>query len=187
MSELKPLTALGADAPRRAMVGALALAEQDDLALASLAQRRGAATPAPMGLALPGPGRWRAGAVAAFWTGPGQWMIEAPGRAASDFVADLRRAAPGCSITEQTDGWAAFDIASSDGPAPLLRLMEKLVNLDLAALGPGGATRTRLDHLSVFVIRRAENRLGVLGMRSAAGALWRALAVAAERQKENPA
>lgn len=194
MSDLKPITALGADAPRSATFGALAIAENADLALASLALRRGAAKPAPMGVDLPGPGQWTPGAVCAFWTGPDQWMIEAPGRAtqdfaakdfaAKDFAAELRDAAPGCSITEQTDGWTAFEITSSGGPAPLLALLERLIDLDLATLGPGAATRTVLEHLSVFVVRRAEERCAVIGARSSAGSLWRALTETAERREE---
>ncbi|MGR3378867.1 sarcosine oxidase subunit gamma [Salipiger abyssi] len=182
MHDLAPLTALGAPAPRRISHGALTLSEDPGLALASLALRRGQREPSPFGLTLPGPGAWRAGTgVAAFWTGPGQWMIEAPGRAEEDFTAALAAEAPGASVTEQTDGWAAFEIASSQGAAPLLRLAEKLVNLPPAALAPGRATRTGLHHMSVFVLRRSEDRLSVLGMRSAAGSLWHALTQAAHR------
>jgi heterotetrameric sarcosine oxidase gamma subunit len=181
--DLTPITALGAPAPRAETFGALTISENADLALASLALRRGTDTPAPFGLTLPGPGGWVSGeVVAAFWTGPGQWMIEAPGRAEEEFAAELRRAAPGASVTEQTDGWAAFEIESASGALPLIRLMEKLVNLDPDSLMPGRANRTLLDHMSVYLIRRAEDRLAVLGMRSAAGSLWHALATAAGRR-----
>lgn len=183
MPDLTPITALGAPVPRAETFGALTISENAELALASLALRRGTAAPAPFGLTLPGPGGWVSGeGVAAFWTGPGQWMIEAPGRAGEDFAADLRRAAPGSSVTEQTDGWVAFEIGSASGALPLLRLMEKLVNLDPEGLMPGRASRTLLEHLSVYLIRRAEDRLAVLGMRSAAGSLWHALATAAARR-----
>nr|WP_153747247.1 sarcosine oxidase subunit gamma [Rhodovulum strictum] len=179
---MTPITALGADLPRCARFGPLTLTETPGLALASLALRRGTAAPALFGLTLPSPGGWVAGAgVAAFWTGPGQWMIEAEGRAEHDFAAEVKRAAPGCSVTEQTDGWVAIEIASSAGADPLIRLMEKLVNVDAATFGPGRATRTALEHMGVFLIRRAEDRLAVLGMRSAAGSLWHALETAASR------
>lgn len=182
MTDLRPITSLGSDLPRRATFGDLTLAERPDLALASLSLRRGAAMPAPFGLTLPAPGRWVAGAgAAAFWTGPGQWMIEAEGRAEEDFAADVKRAAPDCSVTEQTDGWTAFDIVSTGGAGSLIRAMEKLVNVDTAAFGPGHATRTALDHMGVFLIRRAEDRLTVLGMRSAAGSLWHRLETVARR------
>ena len=182
MSDLLPLTPLGAETPRRVTCGALTLAETPDLALASLALRRGAQTPAPFGLTLPGPGqRVEARGRAAFWTGPGQWMLEDAEDAGTDFAAELADAAPGCSVTEQTDGWAGFEIVSDAGPGPLIALLEKLVNLDPATLGPGRATRTGLHHMGVFVIRRAENRLAVLGMRSAAGTLWHTLDLAVRR------
>ena len=184
MTDLTPITALGARAPARHAFGALTIAENAGLALASLALRRDAAQPAPLGLALPGPGAWQAGqGVAAFWTGPGQWMIEAEERAAEDFAAVLAGEAPGCSVTEQTDGWTAFEIVSDRGGAPIRALMEKLVNIDAAAFGPGSATRTGLHHMSVFLIRRAEDRLAVIGIRSLAGALWHALGETAGRLK----
>ncbi|MFN3527187.1 MAG: sarcosine oxidase subunit gamma, partial [Paracoccus sp. (in: a-proteobacteria)] len=85
-------------------------------------------------------------------------------------------------ITEQTDAFVCIDIT---GPAPsLLALMERLVNLNPQRFAPGSATRTGLHHMAVFVIRRAEDQLAVMGMRSAAGSLWHALAVAAERQAQ---
>lgn len=185
MPDLKPITALGGATPRTAAHGVLTIEENAGLALASLALRRGAARPAPFGLDLPGPGGWTAGgANAAFWTGPDQWMVEGPGRAGDDFAAELAAACPGCSVTEQTDGFAAFEVRSTDGAAPVLALMAKLVNLDPARLPPGSATRTGLEHMSVFVIRRAPDRLAVLGMRSAAASLWHALDAAARRLSE---
>ncbi|MFN3823391.1 MAG: sarcosine oxidase subunit gamma [Pseudorhodobacter sp.] len=176
MPDLVPLTALGGIAARKLVHGPLTLEEDPALALASLALRRGAARPAPFDLVLPEPGGWtRQGGIAAFWTGPDQWMIEAPGRAETDFAAGIAAQAPGCSITEQTDGFAAFEITSSEGEAPIHAVMEKLVNIDPARFLPGSATRTGLEHMTVFVIRRATDRLAVLGMRSAAGSVWHAL------------
>lgn len=176
MTDLKPITALGSTMPAEQRFGPLRLAENADLALASLALRRDVACPAPMGLELPSPGKWVAGhGVAAFWTGPDQWMIEAEGRATEDFAANLAAHAAGCSITEQTDGWTVFEIESDSGDAPVRAMMEKLVNLDAAAFGPGSATRTGLHHMSVFLIRRAENKLAIMTMRSTANELWHVL------------
>ncbi len=162
--------------------GALTITEHASRALASLALRRNAAEPHPFGLSLPGPGLWSAGqGMAAFWTGPHQWMIEAEGRAQDDFAHDLKTHAPGCSVTEQTDGWVCYEITSGRGAAPIHDLLAKLVNIDAADFGPGRATRTGLEHMSVFVIRRAQDRLAILGMRSSAGSLWHAVETAAER------
>jgi len=174
VTDLTPLCALGTALPQARRIGALTIGENAGLGLASLARRRDGGIP-DLGLALPGPGAWaESGRLAAFWTGPDQWMIEGPGRAEQDFAAWVAARAPGCSVTEQTDGFAAFEI---DGPAPLLvALLEGSVNLDAGRFGPGSATRTGLHHMSVFVIRRSETRLAVLGMRSAAGAIWHRLA-----------
>lgn len=177
MTDLVPICALGGAEPARRRIGTLTLAENAGLGLASLALRQGAAAP-DLGLTLPGPGGWtEAAGIAAFWTGPDQWMVEFPGGAGRDVAADL--AGPGVSVTEQTDGFVAFEI---EGPAAkLTALLERLVNLDAGRFGPGSATRTGFHHMSVFVIRRAEDRLAVLGMRSAAGTIWHALLEAAER------
>jgi len=180
--DLKPLTALGGSTARTVKYGALALEENTGLALASLALRRACTEPAPFGLHLPGPGLWTSSdTAAALWIGPGQWLLEGPGRAETDFAGEVAAACPGCSVTEQTDGFVAFEIRSAAGEAPILALMGKLVNLDPARFGPGTATRTGLEHMSVFVIRRAADRLAVIGMRSAAGTLWHALETAVKR------
>ncbi|MER9533876.1 sarcosine oxidase subunit gamma [Mesorhizobium sp. M0309] len=185
MSDLRPITALGAALPRLESFGALEIRENAGLALASLAVRRETVEPRPFGLTLPGPGRWIGGqGVAALWTGPDQWMIEYEGCAELDFAAELKLRAPGCSVTEQTDGWVAFEIVSRAGSRPLEALLSKLVNVDLAGFGTGLATRTGLEHMSCFVIRRGDAHVAVLGARSSAGSLWHALETAAKRLGE---
>lgn len=186
MPELKPTTALGADKARNARHGVFTIEENTGLALASLALRRDSIQPAPFGLDLPGPGLWTGNdRAAALWMAPHQWLIEAEGRAESDFAAEVSAICPGCSVTEQTDGFVAFEIHSASGEAPIIALMAKLVNIDTSRFGAGSATRTNLEHLSVFVIRRAPDRLAILGMRSAAGTLWHALETAASRMSGN--
>ncbi|AZO19245.1 MULTISPECIES: sarcosine oxidase subunit gamma [unclassified Mesorhizobium] len=188
MTDLRPITALGAVTPGYASFGAIELRENVGLALASLALRRGTVEPTPFGLTLPGPGRWVAGqGVAALWTGPDQWTIEGEGCAELDFAAELKQLAPGCSATEQTDGWVAFEIVSRAGTGPLEALLSKLVNIDLANFGPGRATRTGVEHMSCFVIRRGDLHAAMLGARSSAGSLWHALETAAKRLEEKVA
>jgi sarcosine oxidase subunit gamma len=182
VTDLLPMTALGAAVAREATSGALTLRENDGLALASLALRRGASCPAPMGLQLPDAGGWSTTqGLSAFWTGPSQWMIEAEDRAQDDLAAELSAICEGCSISDQTDGFVCFEITSSAGAAPIVRLLEKLVNVDLAQFGAGRATRTAFEHMAIFVIRRADDKLAVMGMRSAAGSLWHAVEAAAAR------
>ena len=185
MPDLKPTTALGAQTSRRARHGTLRLEENSGLALASLSLRRNVKEPVPFDLTLQGPGKWvQQGPVSAFWTGPGQWLIEAADRAETDFAAELTSLCPSCSVTEQTDGFVAFEIESDAGEAPIVALMQKLVNLDPSVFGQGTATRTGMEHMSVFVIRRAPDRLAILGMRSAAETLWHVIETAIRRQAE---
>lgn len=181
MTDLKPITALGAESARHETFGLVTMSENVGLGLASLALRRGQAAPTPFGIALPGPGGWAQGeGLAAFWVSPGQWMIEAEGRGGEDFAAALKAEAPECSVTEQTDGWVAFEITAQN-PAALESLMQKLVNLDPVRLSVGTAARTGLEHMGVYLIRRSETGLAVIGMRTFAAALWHALATAARR------
>lgn len=187
MTDLIAISALGSARPLTTTLDALTIAENATLGLASFAQRRGTRALVSMGIELPGPGRWQAGdGFAAFWAGPDQWMIEAPGRAAENFASALKRAAPEASVTEQTDGFVTFEINSHAGGAPIVALLEKLVNLDAGAFGPGSATRTGFEHMSIFIIRRAEDRLAILGMRSAAGSIWHALETTARLRQEQP-
>ncbi|TJZ91367.1 sarcosine oxidase subunit gamma [Paracoccus gahaiensis] len=178
MTDLTPTCAFGEPTPRTHRIGALTLTEDAGLGLASLALRRDA--PAP-DLTLPGPGEWAAtGDVAVFWTGPGQWMVEYPGGADRDVAADLALRAPGCAVTEQTDGFVCIRITGA--PPALEALLERLVNLDPRRCGPGTATRTGVHHLSVFVVRPAGDQLAILGPRSAAQTIWHGLDLAATRQ-----
>ncbi|MBN2759664.1 MAG: sarcosine oxidase subunit gamma [Rhodobacteraceae bacterium] len=180
MTDLIPLTALGCTAARHEKIGAFHLTERPNLALASLSLRKGQAVPSPFGLVLPGPGQavW-SGDHGAFWTGRDQWMIEANGQ--TDLAALLKAAVPNASITEQTDGFAAFELTTEQGADAIDEVMRKLVNLDPHAFEAGSATRTTLDHISVFLIRRAPDKLSVIGMRTYAAALWHALAQVARR------
>lgn len=185
MPDLAPLTAFGRVEPRRQRFGAMALAENTTLGLASLAVGRSDEAPQVMGLRLPSPGAWAETAgIGAFWMSPGQWMVAVENAADADLERDLRTALPDAAITGQTDGWVILEITSDAVPEALDRVMEKLVNLDPSRFGPGSATRTGLEHMSVFVIRRSPTTLAVLGMRSAAGTLWHALEAAVSRFAE---
>lgn len=186
MPDLVPTTALGDLTARTIRHGSLLLEENAALALASLSLRSGAQQPLPFGLVLPGPGRWVEGSPAsALWIGPDQWLIEGPGLAETDFAAELKSLCPACTVTEQTDGFVGFEIRSEAGERAIVALMEKLVNIDASAFTPGSATRTGMEHMSVFLIRRAPERLAIIGMRSAAETLWHVVETAMSRQKES--
>ena len=117
----------------------------------------------------------------AFWIGRGQWMIIGEGMAETDFATAVKAEAPGCSITEQTDGFVCFEVSSRGMDAPLEALLSKLVNIDPRKLTPSSAFRTGLGHMTVFVVRRSERRIAFIGMRTLAGSLWFEICAAAER------
>ncbi|MBT9385679.1 sarcosine oxidase subunit gamma [Pseudooceanicola sp. CBS1P-1] len=175
---LIPVTALGGTAPKVQGFGPLTLSERPDVALASLAPLRAGQLP---DLPLPGPKDLaEAGGLWSFRTTAEAWMILAEGRAEEDFAARIAALAPGCAVTEQTDGWAMIEVTGE--AAALERLLEKLVNLDPALLAPGHAARTALHHMGCFVLRPGAGQLWLLGMRSSAGSLWHAVAQAVQFQ-----
>lgn len=178
MTDLTPITALGHLEPQSAKFGMVELRENNRVALASLALRRDRGIPRPFGLDLPPPSGWtQSDTAGAFWTGPDQWMILIDDRAQDDIVPHLSAQAPGCSITEQTDGWVAFEVTTPD----LRPLLERLVNIDLERFPPGSATRSTIEHMSVYLVHRSKGQATILGMRSVASSLWHALTTVAAR------
>ena len=178
---LKALTPLGHDLPVSETIGPVTITENVGVALASLASRLGreaevAAAAQAAGIPLPGPGRAETASYGAIWLGPEQWMLEAPFETHEDIVAILKPLfGEAASITEQTDAWVRFDLTAADLPA----LFERLCGYDLRRNGPGSATRTVIDHLGCYVVRRAENQVSVIGPRSSVHSLHHALIAAA--------
>lgn len=179
---LIPIAPLGGRDPESLTVGPWTIAERVDVALASLAFRlgreaEGAAAAAAAGVPLPPPGRAENGTPwGAFWLSPAQWMVEAPFGSHEDIVAHLKPLfGATASITEQTDAWVRFEVTGDDVP----RLFERLCNVDLAAAPDGFATRTVIEHLGCYLIRRKAGVVTVLGPRSSARSLFHALELAA--------
>ena len=180
---LKPLTALGHDKPEVDILGSWTLTERADVALASLALRRRRlgdvqVAAAAAGVPLPPAGTSASGAVcSAFWMTPEMWMVEAPFATHEDICAHLLLAfGDAASITEQTDAWVRFDLAG----AGLERLLERLSNFDLANAAAGAATRTVMEHLGCYLIKRSDTLVTIYGPRSSAQSLHHALTVAAQ-------
>lgn len=179
---LDALTALGHAEPRTATIGTCRIAERFDVALASLAVRKGrdkdvADAAAAAKVPLPGPARAEAGTpYAAFWIAPGMWMVEAPFATHEDIVAHLKPSfGDAASITEQTDAWVRFDLSAPD----LAPLMERLSNVDFAMAPTGFASRTSIEHVGCYLIRRGAGDVTLYGPRSSARSLLHALEVAA--------
>lgn len=182
MANLQALTALGAREAAVITVGPLTITERFDVALASVAARRGrmadlAKAAKTVGLPLPDPARHQAGEIfAAFWTAPEMWLVEAP-FASHELIESMLKAALGdaASVTEQTDAWVAFDLAAPD-PTPLL---ERLCNVDFPAVAAGYATRTMIEHLGCYLIKHGPGTVRLYGPRSSAKSLMHALEAAA--------
>ena len=179
---LEPLPPLGHAEPQTVTIGPFIITERVDTALASLAIRRGrgadvAKAAAWSGIPLPGPGRYAAETLAAFWLAPDTWMVEAPFATHEDIRAQLLAVfGDAASITEQTDAWLRLDLSGET----LAGLMERLCNVDLARAAPGHATRTVIDHLGCYLIRHSAQAITLYGPRSSALSLHHALTVAAQ-------
>ena len=182
MASLMALTALGAREPAVVEIGPLRITERTDLALASVAARRGrmadlAAAARTAGVPLPEAARHQAGApYSAFWTAPEMWFVEAP-FASHELIADLLKVSLGdaASVTEQTDAWVAFDLAAAD----LAPLLERLCNVDFPSVPNGYATRTVMEHLGVYLVKLDQGAVRLYGPRSSAQSLLHALEGAA--------
>jgi len=182
VASLMALTALGQREPAVVEVGPLRITERTDLALASVAARRGrmadlAAAARTAGVPLPEAARHQAGApYSAFWTAPEMWFVEAP-FASHELIADLLKASLGdaASVTEQTDAWVAFDLAAAD----LAPLLERLCNVDFPSVPNGYATRTVMEHLGVYLVKLDQGAVRLYGPRSSAQSLLHALEGAA--------
>lgn len=171
---LKAMTAFGLREPKQVKIGALSISELTDVALASVAARKGRMADleraaGAAGLPLPGPSTHVAGnPYSTFWVAPEMWLVEAP-FATHELIADMLRAAlgDGASVTEQTDAWVGFDLAAPD----LTALMQRLCNVDFATVADGHATRTVMEHLGVYLIKRGKGAARIYGPRSSAESL----------------
>ena len=179
----KSLTALGHEAAQVVAIGPYQITERCDVALASVAVRRGqdaafGAAAQQAGVPLPSASSHKTGDVfSGFWVTPEMWFIEADFASHQDITAHLKPAfGETASITEQTDAWVRFDVAGTG----LAALFERLTNLDLATLPDGFASRTVIEHLGVYLIKRSATEVVLYGPRSSAQGLLHALEVTAK-------
>lgn len=184
MHDLKRVTPLGGAQPRVDRFDHVTIAENDSLALASVAARMGREKDCQKVLknllgAVPGPGRAQLhDPEAGFWMGPDQWMIGAP-RDTHEMLADTLKDMLGdaASVTEQSGAWVTFDIT---GPA-MPDLCERLCAVPIRTMKAGDAQRTIIHQLGCFVLRRADDdHIRVLGPRASAGTLHHTLLTAAK-------
>jgi sarcosine oxidase subunit gamma len=180
---LNPITPLGSDDPITVTIGEVKIVQNSLVALASLAVRRGcdaelirkakmARLPlAPVALAVAGP------VFGTVWLSDGLWLVEAPIAEYEDISQHLRLIFDSsASITEQTGAWVRFDVTSKRA----LAVFEKLTNLDLATCRIGFASRTTMEHVGCYLIKRSDNLYTVYGPSSSAQFLQHALIVTAQ-------
>ena len=183
MPKLHALSPLGYATPHKDTVGAYAISEVTDRAMASVTARKdcGAAVKTILTKILKQPapevGGYCSGEIEAFWTGQSQWMLAAAFDEHEDIVASFtgifKRKA---SLTEQTDGWCRFSISGPD----IDRLCSLLCNIDMRGLTAGKASRTSIEHIGCFVLRSADGNMQIIGPRSSAGSLHHAICTAAK-------
>ena len=78
----------------------------------------------------------------------------------------------GAYVTEQTGGWAAFDITGAD----CLALFERLCSADVQAMAAGDAVRSTIEHMSCFILcHQPGQHYGIRGPGSSALSLYEAL------------
>ncbi|MBO9412703.1 MULTISPECIES: sarcosine oxidase subunit gamma [unclassified Ruegeria] len=178
MHDLVAITALGGAAPRVDTVGPVTCTEVPDVALASVAARLGQEAKARTALAqvigapVPDNQRIAGGEKTAFWSGPDQWMVEAPYEGHQD-LADQVKATVGntASVTEQTDAWVRFDLRGDGIPS----VLELLSQLDLRRLSSGTAARCSIHHVGCYLLCRDADHYSIYGPRSSAGSLHHAV------------
>ncbi len=179
---LKPLTALGHDAAEVIIIGSYRITERFDVALASMASRRGrekdvAKIAKAAKLPLAAPAESAAGKTySSFWLSTEQWMIEADFAAHEMIEVELKALfGDAASITEQTDAWVRFDVSAPD----VLPLFERLCNVDIAKAVDGFASRTVIEHIGCYLIKRSATEVTLYGPRSSAQSLLHVIEVAA--------
>ena len=176
----------GAAIPAESWPG-FALSEVPDLALSSLATRRGQETEvrarakARFGLEPPPPGRTASGdGVTFLWTGHEQWFVETPESPLGGLEALLREAfGDSAAVTDQSDAWANLRL---EGPATRA-VLEKLCPLDLhpGTFPPGATARTTMEHLSAIItLHDDRGSFTILTPRSSSAAFLHHLYLAAD-------
>lgn len=183
MHNLSPLTALGGTQAQIDKFDGITIAENPDIALASIAMRLGKKTgfnracKTATGVATPAPGTFdSAGDFTVFSTGLEQWMVQAPIATHENLAAQLETVfKTNASVTEQNDGWVRFEVTG----ALSVPVFERLCAANTRAMAAGDVTRTSIEHLGCFVMcHDAGKAFGVVGPRSSAASLHHALITA---------
>jgi len=154
-------------------LGDVAVEEVTDISIVSIAAPLGGGdvlantVKAAWGCALPAPrGTFASsdGTITLIFSTPDQYLAIMPGvdgLAVTDVAAKLGNAG---YYTEQTDNWVGLRVSG----AKAISALERICPLDLAMMQTGGAERTVMEHLGVFIMREAEDRFLLLSGSSSA-------------------
>ncbi len=154
-------------------LGDVAVAEVTDISIVSIATPLGggdalaSAVQAAWGCALPAPRGTTSspdGSVTLIFSTPDQTLAILPGvegLAVSGIAAELGNVG---YYTEQTDNWVGLRVFGTKA----ISALERICPLDTALMPVGGAERTVMEHLGVFIMREAEERFLLLSGSSSA-------------------
>mgnify|MGYP006112434671 CR=1 FL=1 len=180
MHKIQEITPLGSNSPHSDYFKGLNILEVANRSLVVLSARRERETELVdlikehLGLNLPDVAKSSCiGDLVARWIRPNTWMVEAPYIGQEILETELKKHVGNVgSVVDQTDVWCLFDI---NGPH-CLNVLERLCNVDTSVMVAGAISSTQLEHLSCFIICKAEQRdFRIMGPRSAAASLRHAI------------
>jgi sarcosine oxidase subunit gamma len=179
--DLAPITAFGLAEPTVFVTQSCQLKERPDIALASVAARLGVEKACQsvitdlLGTDAPEPAAWLASDIySAFWMGLYQWMFSADFSDVEDIAARLKTSfGETASITEQTDGWVAFDLTGE-----VEAVLELVCNVDMRTRSAGYASRVSIHHTGCFLLIEASNHVRVYAPRASAGSVFHGISQA---------
>jgi sarcosine oxidase subunit gamma len=175
MHDLAPLYPLGGHSPQIDVFDRITLTENADYACVSIAAHLGCndklsdIAKKTIGVALPLAGNiTNQNDVTAIWSGPEQWMIEAPIHSHETMADDLAFKLIGiAAVTEQNDAFVRFDLTGE----LCVTVLERLCAVNIRQMPFNTATRTTIEHISCFIIHRSAGYFSILGARSSAQSL----------------
>lgn len=184
MHDLQPITALGGLETRIDKFERIIITENDDLALASVAARKGYENDCRDKIKkilgdIPKPGQATLdNTEVGFWIAPDQWMIKAP-KSTHELLANNLKSffLNTASITEQSGAWVCFDLTGSG----VSEVMERLCAAPIRKMEVGEAQRTTIHQLSCFVLcLKNQTHIRIFGPRASAATLHHAFMIAAK-------
>lgn len=183
VTDLIPVTSLGATTPRSETVGSITITEITDRAIASVACLKGQSTALESAYAkldrktLPSVGKAiENNGNLAIWSSADEWLVDEDIHAHPNWSLELaERLGTTAAVTEQSGAWCRFKI---ECPDDTVEFFARICALDTAQMAQGDALRTTVHHLNCIIVKGKNDWL-VTGPSSTAEDLYHALIVAA--------